>query len=66
MMRKHVASFPNLDPARLKESPIAPFLPYRDGPDPELEARYQALGRLSDGSFGRAFYDHFKRNSFEF
>ncbi|HVY97656.1 MAG TPA: hypothetical protein VHA54_11915 [Solirubrobacterales bacterium] len=66
MVRKNAESFPHLDSSRLEESAIAPFLPYRDAPDPELEARYAALGELPAESFGRAFYDHFKRNSFEF
>jgi hypothetical protein len=66
MVRKNAESFPHLDSSRLDESAIAPFLPYRDAPDPELEARYAALGELPAESFGRAFFDHFKRNSFEF
>ncbi len=66
IMRKNVESFPRLDPDRLAEGPIAPFLPYVDAPDPELEARYEALGALDPDSFGRAFYDHFKRNGFAF
>jgi hypothetical protein len=66
IMRKNVKSFPRLDPGRLAESAVAPFLPYADAPDPELEARYEALGALGEGSFGRAFYDHFKGNGFAF
>jgi hypothetical protein len=66
MIRKNAESFPHLDVGRLDEGAIGPFLPYRDAPDPELEARYAALGELPEGTFGRAFYDHFKRNSFEF
>ncbi|HEX8751919.1 MAG TPA: hypothetical protein VF731_00755 [Solirubrobacterales bacterium] len=66
IVRKNAESFPKLDVERLKLGPVAPFLPYGDAPDPELEARYEALGKLPAESFGRAFYDHFKRNSFAF
>jgi hypothetical protein len=66
MMRKNVESFPHLDAGRLALSAVAPFLPYKDAPDPELEARYKALGELPPETFGHAFYDHFHRNSFEF
>jgi tellurite resistance protein len=34
------------------------------GEDPALAARYQALGELPAGSFGRAFYDHYRENHF--
>jgi hypothetical protein len=66
MVRKNVESFPHLEVGRLDEGALGPFLPYREAPDPELEARYAALGELAEGTFGRAFYDHFTRNSFEF
>ncbi len=66
MVRKNAESFPHVDSSRLSISAIAPFLPYKDAPDPELEARYRALGELPDGSFGRAFFDHFDHNGFEF
>jgi hypothetical protein len=66
MMRKNVASFPHLDPTRLALGPTAPFVPYADAPDPELEARYEALGALPHDTFGYAFHDHFNRNSFAF
>lgn len=66
IIRKNVESFPKLDVGRLAGGPIAPFLPYGDAPDPALEARYEALGELPAESFGHAFYDHFKRNSFAF
>lgn len=66
MVRKNAESFPSLDTSRLSESAIAPFLPYRDAPDPALEARYAELGELPAESFGRAFYDHFHRNGFPF
>jgi hypothetical protein len=67
MIRKNAESFPRLDLAGIDADPIAPFLPYRDGrEDPGLAARYQALGELAAGTFGRAFFDHFKRNGFAF
>ncbi|HEX6601190.1 MAG TPA: hypothetical protein VF030_00980 [Solirubrobacterales bacterium] len=66
MMRKNVESFPHLDAGRLEISAVAPFLPYEDSPDPELEARYKTLRELPEDTFGHAFYDHFHRNSFEF
>jgi hypothetical protein len=66
MVRKNAESFPHLDANRLATSAIAPFLPYTEAPDPELEARYKALGALPAGTFGRAFFDHFDRNGFEF
>lgn len=67
IMRKNVDSFPHLDDTAFSEDASAPFFPYGDGnDDPDLEARYAALGRLPEDSFGWAFYDHFKRNGFEF
>lgn len=66
MIRKNVESFPHLDPSRLQKGAVAPFLPYRDVPDPDLERRYLALGELPEGTFGRAFFEHFRRNGFEF
>jgi hypothetical protein len=66
VMRKNVGSFPHLDTGRLEISAVAPFLPYKEAPDPELEARYKTLGELPPDTFGHAFYDHFHRNSFEF
>lgn len=39
--------------------------PYRgQGADPALAARYRALATLPDGSFGRAFLEHFERNGY--
>jgi hypothetical protein len=67
MIRKNAESFPHLDPTGIDEDAVAPFLPYRDGhDDPELAARYAALGGLAPGTFGRAFFDHFRRNGFAF
>jgi hypothetical protein len=67
MIRRNVRSFPNLDWTRLDDGPLAPFMPYRgEGADPELEARYAALGELAPGTFGRAFFEHFHVNGFAF
>src|SRR6185437_10724264 len=58
---------PRLDLAGLDEDALAPFMPYRDGrDDPQLEARYGELAALPEGTFGRAFSDHFVRNGFAF
>ena len=67
LIRKNAESFPRLDLAGLDEDALAPFMPYRDGrDDPELEARYGELAALPEGTFGRAFSDHFVRNGFAF
>jgi hypothetical protein len=34
--------------------------------DPALAARYEALGALPEGSFGRAFHAHYRENGFPF
>lgn len=66
IVRRNAESFPKVDLERLALGPVAPFLPYGDAPDPTLEARYKTLGDLPAGSFGRAFFDHFALNGFEF
>jgi tellurite resistance protein len=66
IVRKNAESFPHLDSSRLSISAVAPFFPYKDAPDPELEARYKTLGDLPADSFGRAFFDHFHKNGFFF
>jgi hypothetical protein len=67
IMRKNVDSFPHLDHTKWQDGAVGAFLPYRDGhDDAELAARYETLGTLPDGSFGHAFYAHFKRNGFAF
>ena len=46
---------------------MALFLPYQNGAaDPALAARYEALGKLPAGSFGRAFWDFYKLNGYAF
>ena len=67
MLRKNILSFPGLDHAEGRDV-LDVFLPYRaDGAaDPELAARYATLGELPDGTFGRAFFEHFRRNGFAF
>lgn len=65
MIRKNIHSFPKLDQVSTDFGEV--MLPYRgDRADPELAARYESLGGLPDGTFGRAFFEHFRRNSFAF
>jgi hypothetical protein len=65
MIRKNIHSFPKLDQVSPDFGKV--MLPYQgDRADPELAARYAALGELPDGTFGRAFFEHFHRNSFAF
>jgi hypothetical protein len=66
IVRKNAESFPNLDASRLRVSAIAPFFPYKEAPDPELEARYKTLGDLPADTFGHHFFDHFRKNGFLF
>jgi hypothetical protein len=67
MLRKNILSFPSLDHAEGRAVADV-FLPYRaeGAADPELAARYAALGELPEGTFGRAFFEHFRRNGFAF
>jgi hypothetical protein len=64
MVRKNILSFPGLDHTSAEFLDV--FMPYRDAADPDLAARYAALGELAPGTFGRAFFDHFSRNGFAF
>jgi hypothetical protein len=66
MVRKNAESFPKLDVSRLSVSAIAPFFPYKDAPDPQLEARYKTLDELPAETFGHHFFDHFHKNGFFF
>ena len=68
IVRKNAESFPHLDSSRLSISAVAPFFPYTEpgAADPELEARYQALGELPSETFGHHFFDHFNANGFFF
>jgi hypothetical protein len=66
IVRKNAESFPHVDSSRLSISAVAPFFPYKDAADPELEARYKTLGDLPPESFGRHFYSHFQENGFFF
>jgi len=67
MMRKNAETFPRLDLHGIDADRIAPFLPYRGGRDDAgLVDRYEALHELGPETFGRAFWEHFKRNGFAF
>jgi hypothetical protein len=67
MIRKNAESFPQLDASGLTDDILARFMPYRDGDeDPDLEARYLDLASLPQGTFGRAFTEHFRSNGFAF
>jgi hypothetical protein len=66
IVRKNAESFPHLDSSRLSISAVAPFFPYKEAADPELEARYKTLGDLPPDSFGHAFFEHFQLNGFFF
>jgi hypothetical protein len=66
IVRKNAESFPHLDSSRLSISAVAPFFPYKEAADPELEARYKTLGELAPGTFGHAFFEHFHKNGFFF
>lgn len=47
--------------------PYAAFLPYTgEHQDPALAARYDALAEMSEGTLGRAFHEHYRRNGFAF
>jgi hypothetical protein len=65
MIRANVATIPGVpwDPA----DPYAAFLPY-EGPalDDVLAQRYDRLGQLDEGTFGRAFFDHYRSNGYAF
>ena len=39
---------------------------WRDNADPALVARYDALGKLPDNTFGKAFWDFDKNNGYPF
>lgn len=46
---KNAETFPGLDLTGMDEDRIKPFIPYRDGgADPDLVARYEALGGLAE------------------
>ena len=65
MIRANVATIPSVpwDPV----DPYGAFLPYHDDAlDPTLTARYEHLGELDAGTFGRAFSDHYRSNGYAF
>jgi hypothetical protein len=45
---------------------MAWFLPYGKSPDPALAERCNRLGTLPEGSFGLAFYNHYRKNGYDF
>ena len=56
---------PRLEPAGdQRRRPLLPL--QRRAADPELEARYKALGELTAATFGHHFFEHFERNGFFF
>ncbi|MGH9093013.1 MAG: hypothetical protein ACRDZR_16795, partial [Acidimicrobiales bacterium] len=65
MIRANVMTIPGLP--WLPDDPYGPFLPY-GGPatDPVLARRYEQLAALEPGTFGRAFYDHYRTNGYAF
>lgn len=62
MVHANVESIPGLP--WIPDDPFKAFLPYGDAPDPQLEARYQALAEKADGTLGRVFFEHYQRNGF--
>jgi hypothetical protein len=65
MIRANVATIPGM-PWR-PDDPYGPFLPYHDSAlDHVLADRYDALGTLEPATFGRAFYEHYRVNGYEF
>jgi hypothetical protein len=42
------------------------LVPYKDRPEPDLVARFEKLGKLAQGTFGRAFYEHYHGNGYDF
>lgn len=64
-IRHNIATIPGV--AYEPDHPYAAFLPYTgEHQDPELAARYEALGQYPPGSLGRAFFEHYRRNHFAF
>jgi hypothetical protein len=65
MIRANVFTIPGVP--WVPDDPYGPFLPYAsDGADPVLSERYERLSSLEKGTFGRAFFDHYKENGYAF
>ncbi len=65
MIRANVFTIPGVP--WVPDDPYAPFMPYgADGNDPVLTGRYEKLGSLDAGTFGRAFFDHYVGNGYAF
>jgi hypothetical protein len=63
MMRQNIKSIAGLkwDPKNV----IGTFVPYSGtGADLELNRKYESLGTLPQGSFGRAFFAHYQKNGY--
>lgn len=63
-IRHNVATIPGLPWD--EEDPYRPFVPYVDARQPDLTARYEALAKKPTGTLGRAFFDHYRGNGFDF
>lgn len=47
--------------------PVSPLMPFGEGDaEPGLESRYMELAEMPDGTFGRAFFEHFSDNGLGF
>ena len=65
MMRQNIRSIAGL--VWNADNVIGTFLPYSGtGSDVDLARRYQALGELPRGTFGRGFWAHYRRNGYAF
>ncbi|TAJ10050.1 MAG: hypothetical protein EPO61_04870 [Nitrospirae bacterium] len=66
MTRQNIKSLWD-QPWRDENDVMALILPYQEGrADPALAARHEALGRLPEGSFGRAYWGIYKANGYAF
>jgi len=65
MMRQNIRSIAGL--VWNPDNVAGTFLPYSGtGADVDLALRYQALGELPRGTFGRALWSHYRRNGYAF
>jgi hypothetical protein len=68
MVRENMESFTGQPWSRDVTDDVAAWmLPYRGvGADPQLAARFEALGRLPANTFGRHYFAHFRDNGYAF